>query len=139
MRTWVQSLASLSGLRSQCCHKLWYRSQVKLGSHDVVAVAQARSYSSDTTPNLGTSICHVCSLKKQANKQTNKQTKKPKKQKPKKPNQNKQKNTKTKQCYISSQTSDACKHDTTCLTQKWIIQPQVSLVLRLRKPPLERV
>ena len=32
MRTQVQSLASLSGLRIQCCHELWYRSQTWLGS-----------------------------------------------------------------------------------------------------------
>jgi len=35
---------------------------MKLGSH--VAVAQASSYCSDSTPSLGTSICHGCSPKK---------------------------------------------------------------------------
>ena len=32
MRTWVQSLALLSGLRIWHCHELWYRSQVWLVS-----------------------------------------------------------------------------------------------------------
>ena len=32
MRLWVQSLASFSGLRIQCCHELWCRSQMQLGS-----------------------------------------------------------------------------------------------------------
>ena len=30
MRLWVRSLASLSGLRIQCCLELWYRSQMRL-------------------------------------------------------------------------------------------------------------
>ena len=30
MRMWVQSLAPLSGLRSQCCHELQCRSQTRL-------------------------------------------------------------------------------------------------------------
>ena len=64
MKLWVQSLASLSGLRSQCCYKLWNRSQMQLGSSMAmavavaVAVAQASSCSSDSTPSLGTPICH---------------------------------------------------------------------------------
>lgn len=32
MRMWVQSLASLSGLKTQHCHKLWHRSQTCLGT-----------------------------------------------------------------------------------------------------------
>ena len=32
MRLWVQSLSSLSGLRIQCCHELWCRSQTWPGS-----------------------------------------------------------------------------------------------------------
>ena len=32
MRTWIQSLASLSGLRFQHCRELWCRSQMQLGS-----------------------------------------------------------------------------------------------------------
>ena len=45
MRLWVQSLASISGLRIQLCHELWYTLQTRLGSH--VTVALAGSYSSD--------------------------------------------------------------------------------------------
>ena len=37
-RLWVPSLASLSGLRIQCCHELWCRLQTWLGSHIAVAV-----------------------------------------------------------------------------------------------------
>ena len=32
MGMWVQSLASLSRLRIRCCHELWRRSQMQLGS-----------------------------------------------------------------------------------------------------------
>ena len=32
------SISGLSGLRSQCCHELWYRSQKQLRSHVAVAV-----------------------------------------------------------------------------------------------------
>ena len=32
MSMWVQSLASLSGLRIWCCRELWFRSQTWLGS-----------------------------------------------------------------------------------------------------------
>ena len=38
MRTQVQSLASLSGLRIRCCHELWCRSHMRLGSGVAVAV-----------------------------------------------------------------------------------------------------
>ena len=31
MKMQVQFLAPLSGLRTQCCHELWYRSQTQLG------------------------------------------------------------------------------------------------------------
>ena len=41
----VRSLASLSGLRIQCCRELWRRSQTQLES--VVAVAQVRGYKSN--------------------------------------------------------------------------------------------
>ena len=47
MRLGVQSLASLSGLRIQCCCELWCRSQKRLGSGIAVALAQAGSCSSD--------------------------------------------------------------------------------------------
>ena len=39
MRLWVQSLASLCGLRIQHCHELGCRSQKQLGSRIAVAVA----------------------------------------------------------------------------------------------------
>ena len=68
VRLQVQSLASISGLRLQCCHKLWYRSQMWLGSHG--AVEQAGSYSSDLIPSLGTSIC--CGSSPRKGKKTNK-------------------------------------------------------------------
>ena len=71
MKMQVQSLASLSGLRIRSCYELWCRSQTWLGSQVTVAMAQAYSYSSDSTPSLGTSICFECGPKKQ---KTNKQT-----------------------------------------------------------------
>ena len=58
MRSQVQSLALLSGLRILHCHELWCRSQMRLRSHIAVALAQAISYSSNSTPGLGTSICY---------------------------------------------------------------------------------
>ena len=63
MRTWVRSLASLSGLRIPCCLELQCRSEMQLGSQVAVAVVQASSYSSDQTPCLGTSIYHKCGPK----------------------------------------------------------------------------
>ena len=39
MRLWVRSLALLSGLRIWCCHELWCRSQIRLGSLVAVALA----------------------------------------------------------------------------------------------------
>ena len=45
MRTKVRSLALLSGLRNQHCHKLWCRLQTRLGSGVAVAVAVASGYS----------------------------------------------------------------------------------------------
>ena len=59
-----RSLASISGLRIQCCSELWRRSQTWLGSGVAVAVASASSCSSKSTPSLGTSICHKCGPKK---------------------------------------------------------------------------
>ena len=38
VRMWVISLASLNGLRIQCCHKFWHRSQMWLRSSVAVAV-----------------------------------------------------------------------------------------------------
>ena len=51
-------------LRIWRCRELWCRSQMQLGSSVAVAMVQARSYSSDSTPSLGTSICRRCIPKK---------------------------------------------------------------------------
>ena len=64
MRMQVLSLAPLSGLRIWYCHELWCRLQIRLGSHISVAVVQASSCSSNSTPSLGTSICRQRSSKK---------------------------------------------------------------------------
>ena len=58
MRTWVQSLASLGGLKIWHCSELRCRWQKQFRS--CVAVAQAGSYIFDSTPSLGTSICLRC-------------------------------------------------------------------------------
>ena len=65
MRLRVQSLALLSRLRIWHCRELRYRLQTWLRSLIAVAVVQAGSRSSDSTPSLRTSICHRCSPKKQ--------------------------------------------------------------------------
>ena len=57
-RMQVPSLALLSRLRIRRCPELWCRSQTWLRSCVAVAVAVAGSHSSNSTPNLGTSICH---------------------------------------------------------------------------------
>ena len=57
MRLQVRSLALISGLRLRRCRELWCRLQTRLGSCVAVAVAEAGSCSSDSTPGLGTSIC----------------------------------------------------------------------------------
>ena len=57
MRIRVPSLASLSGLRIWHLCELQCRLQTWLTSAVAVAVAQAGSCSSDSTPSLGTSIC----------------------------------------------------------------------------------
>ena len=75
MRMQVRLLASLSGLRIRCCHELWHRLQMRLGSRVSVAVVQVPCYSSDLIPSLRTSIYHRCGPKK-TKKQKNKQTKK---------------------------------------------------------------
>ena len=72
MRLWVQSLASLSGLRIWRCHELWCRLQTRLGSGIAVAVVQAHGYSSDLIPSLGTSTCHGCGPKNQKKKKKKK-------------------------------------------------------------------
>ena len=64
-RLQVRSLASLSGLRIQRCRELWCRWQMHLGSCIAVALVQAGSCTSHSTPGLGTSICRRGGPKKQ--------------------------------------------------------------------------
>ena len=64
MRMQVRPMASLSGLGIRCCHQLWYRSQMQLGSGVAVAVVQAGSCISNSTPSLRTSTCYRCGPKK---------------------------------------------------------------------------
>ena len=66
MRTWVSSLASLSGLRIRWCHKLQRRLQMWFGS--CVTMAQASSCTSNLILSLGTSTCRRCSPKKKKEK-----------------------------------------------------------------------
>ena len=66
-----EDAGSILGL-AQCwlrvcrCRELWCRSQMRLRSG--VAVAVASSYSSESTPSLGTSICCWCSPKETKDK-----------------------------------------------------------------------
>ena len=76
IRTQVQSLATLSGLRIWRCNELWHRPYTRLRSGVAVAVEQASSYSSDLTPCLGTFICRKCGPKKQTKKNKKQTTKK---------------------------------------------------------------
>ena len=62
-RTRVRSLVLLSGLRIWHWCELWCRLQTRLTSG--VAVAGASRCCSDSTPSLGTPICHGCGPKKQ--------------------------------------------------------------------------
>ena len=64
----VQSLAVLGGLRIQCCHKLQCRSQMQIRSGVAAAVVLGSSYSSDSTPSLGTVMCCGCDPKRQKKK-----------------------------------------------------------------------
>ena len=74
MRTRVRSPVSLSGLRIPCCRELWCRSQTRLRSGVVVAVAVAKagSCSSDSTLSLETSKCRGSGPKKTPKNQKNK-------------------------------------------------------------------
>ena len=74
LRTRVQSLASISGLRIWHCHKLWHRSWMRLGSGIAVAVVSAGSCSSDSTPSLGTSTCCRSGSKKRWEKRKKNKT-----------------------------------------------------------------
>ena len=64
VRLQVLILNSLSGLRIWRCHKLCCRPQMRLRSCVAVAVVEAGSCSSNSTPSLGTSICRRGSPKK---------------------------------------------------------------------------
>ena len=68
----VQFLTLLRGLRIPSCHELWCRLQRQLGSPTAVAGVWAGTYSSASTPSLGTSTCHVCGPKKQKKKKKKK-------------------------------------------------------------------
>ena len=54
-------LVSLSRLRIWHYHKLWCRSQMWLGFSVAVAMTQVSTCSSNSTPSLGTAMCHRCS------------------------------------------------------------------------------
>ena len=68
MRLQVRSLASASGLRIRRFSELWYSLQMRLGSSVAAAVAWVGSYSYDSTPSIGTTICHRGSSKKKKKK-----------------------------------------------------------------------
>ena len=63
MRTQVQFLALIGGLRIWHCCDMQCRSQTRFRCM-VVAVAEASSCSSNQTPSLGTPTCWKCSPKK---------------------------------------------------------------------------
>ena len=68
MRTQIQFLALLGGLRIWHSCELWYRSQMQLRSCIAVAVVWVSSCSSDSVPSLGTSMSWVQPLKKKKRK-----------------------------------------------------------------------
>ena len=72
LRLWDGSLASLSELRIRCCHELWCRLQMRLGSGIAVALAWSGSCGFDSTPCLGTSTCNEYSPEKQKKKKKKK-------------------------------------------------------------------
>ena len=67
VRVQVRSLALHSELRTQCCHELWWRLKMWLGS----GVAVAGSCSSDSTPSPSTSMCHTRPWKKEKKRSSN--------------------------------------------------------------------
>ena len=71
LRMRVQSLALLSGLRVQHCHKMHCRLQMWLGSGIAVAMVLVSSCSSESNPSLGTFICHGYGHKKKCHSENN--------------------------------------------------------------------
>ena len=69
VRLQVWSLASLSELRIWRCCEVWYTLQTWLRSCIAVVVVWAGSCSSDSTPSLGSFICHGCGPKRQKKKE----------------------------------------------------------------------
>ena len=67
----IRPLTSLSGLRIWHCQERWCGPQKRLRSYIAVAVAEASSWSSDSTPSPGTSIWLKCGPKKQGEKKKN--------------------------------------------------------------------
>ena len=65
------------------CSELWYRLHIWLRSGVAVAMAVAGRCSSDSSPSLGTSICHRFGPKKQKKKKKKEKKKKKKKEKEK--------------------------------------------------------
>ena len=72
MKLQVLSLAFLSGLKIWHYLELYCKSQTLLGSCVVVNVMQAGSYSSHSTPNLGTSCAMGAALKAKKEKKKKK-------------------------------------------------------------------
>ena len=64
MRTQVQSLASLSGLKDPVLLQAAVQVTDVAQMQHCCGCGQAGSYSSDSTPSLGTSTCHECGPKK---------------------------------------------------------------------------
>ena len=74
VRMRVRSRSSLSELGIPCCRELRCRSQMQLRSCAAVALVQAGSYSSNSTPSLGTFVCHRHGLKSNTHTHTHTHT-----------------------------------------------------------------
>ena len=64
------TLASLSELKDLVLPQAGHRLQMWLESDKAVAVVWASSYGSNSTPSLGTSICHGVALKSKKKKKS---------------------------------------------------------------------